>query len=291
MKYIFDTCSIIGVGLIGGSIGLGLKKSKLVNKVIGVGYRQESLKTAIRKGAVDYGTTDIKKGVSSSDLVVVATPVSLIPQKLKEAIPHLKNGAIITDVGSTKCFILQEFKNLFSDQGLKKKSDFNFIGGHPIAGSENTGVENATSNLFDRSICVLTPTKSYSKLALEKLSNMWELLGAAVISMTAEKHDKILASTSHLPQLIAFSLANIIEEDQWKFSGGGLKDMTRIASSDPNLWIDICSQNKNNIVQTIDLFINELSIIRDELLKDGSTKLKKRFDNARNKRNAFYGYD
>lgn len=291
MKYIFNTCSIIGVGLIGGSIGLGLKKSKLVNKVIGVGYRQKSINSAVKKGAVDYGTTDLKKGVSGSDLVVVATPVSLIPQKLKEAIPHLKNDAIVTDVGSTKYFILQEVNNLLSGLGLEKKSGINFIGGHPIAGSENTGVEYSTANLFDRSICVLTPTKSNSKLALGKLSNMWESLGATVINMTAEKHDKILARTSHLPQLIAFSLANIIKEEQWQFSGGGLKDMTRIASSDPNLWMDICTQNKNNIAQTIDLFIKELSIIRNELVKNDNTKLKKRFDNSRNKRNAFYGYD
>ena len=291
MKYIFDTCSIIGVGLIGGSIGLGLKKSKLVNKVIGVGYRQKSIKAAIRKSAIDYGTTDMKKGISGSDLVIIATPVSLIPQKLKEAIPYLKNDAIVTDVGSTKCFILQEFKNILSGFGLKKKKCFSFIGGHPIAGSEYTGVEFSTANLFHNSICVLTPTKSYSKLALGKLSNIWESLGATVINMTAENHDKILARTSHLPQLVAFSLANIIKENQWPFSGGGLKDVTRIASSDPDLWIDICHQNKGNIVQTIDLFIKELSIIKNKLVNDDNKNLRKRFNNARRKRNEFYGCD
>lgn len=288
MKHIFNTCAIIGPGLIGGSIGLGLKKNRLVKKVIGVGHRQKSINNAIEIGAIDNGTTVIAKGVSGADLVIIATPVSLIPRKLEQTIPYLKKGALLTDVGSAKDFILQKFKDIITNQGLKKKHHFNFIGGHPIAGSENRGVEHARSDLFTNSICVLTPTRSDSKLCIKNLSYMWKSLGSTVITMTAEKHDAILSRTSHLPQLIAFSMANIIKADQWKFSGGGLKDITRIASSDPNLWVDICNQNQNNIVHAIDLFIKELSLLRNELETNNNAKLLRRFDKARENRNSYY---
>ncbi|MGR3318496.1 MAG: prephenate dehydrogenase [Candidatus Anammoxibacter sp.] len=288
MKNIFDTCAIIGPGLIGGSIGLGLKRNKLVKRVIGIGYRQKSISDAIKKGAIDKGTTDIADGVSDADLVIIATPVSLIPQKLREVVAFLKEGALLTDVGSTKRFILNEFKNSLPKSSIKKKKRFNFIGGHPIAGSENRGVEHATSELFVGSICVLTPTKTNSKSCIRDLSNMWKSLGSTVITMTAEQHDRILAKTSHLPQLAAFAMSNIIKDDQWKFSAGGLKDLTRIASSDPNLWLDICNQNQTNIVQAIDLYIKELSLIRDELAVNDNAKLLRRFAKARKKRDSFY---
>ncbi|MGR3179233.1 MAG: prephenate dehydrogenase [Candidatus Anammoxibacter sp.] len=288
MKNIFDTCAIIGPGLIGGSIGLGLKRKRLVKRVIGIGHRQRSINEAVKKGAIDKGTTDVADGVADADLVIIATPVSLIPQKLREVSTFLKEGALLTDVGSTKQFILNEFKNSLQKSSIKKKTHFSFIGGHPIAGSENKGVKHATPELFAGSICVLTPTKTDSKSCIRNLSNMWKALGATVITMTAEQHDKILSRTSHLPQLMAFAMSNIIKDDQWKFSGGGLKDITRIASSDPDLWLDICNQNQTNIVHAIDLYIKELLLIRDELAANDNAKLLRRFDKARKKRDSFY---
>ncbi|MGR3221223.1 MAG: prephenate dehydrogenase [Candidatus Anammoxibacter sp.] len=288
MKSIFDTCAIIGPGLIGGSIGLGLKSRGLVKKVIGVGHRQKSIREAIKKGAIDEGTTDVAAGVSDADLVIIATQVSLIPQKLREVVGLLKNGALLTDVGSTKRFILDEFKNSLPKPSAKNKLRFDFIGSHPIAGSENSGVGHATPKLFEGSICVLTPTKTDNKSCIKNLTNMWKALGSKVITMTAEQHDKILAKTSHLPQLMAFAMSNIIKDDQWKYSGGGLKDITRIASSDPGLWLDICNQNQTNIVDAIDTYIKELSLIRGELASKDNAKLLRRFGKAREKRDSFY---
>ena len=288
MNYIFNTCAIIGVGLIGGSIGLGLKKLNLVERVIGIGRRQESINAAVSNGAVDYGTTDIKNGVQDADIVIAATPVSLIARNLKSAIPYLKDGALITDVGSTKNFILQELKDATTNINGKTDDCFEFIGAHPIAGSENKGVEHAVSDLFANSICVLTPTESNSESGINKLTKMWELLGAKVVSMKPEEHDAILARTSHLPQVLAFAIANIIENDQWKFSAGGLRDLTRIAASDPDLWIDICEQNRSNIIDAIDLYIEELTSMRNDLSACNDDQLKETFSNARKQRNDFY---
>ncbi len=288
MNYIFNTCAIIGPGLIGGSIGLGLKKLNLVERIIGIGRRQESINAAVNIGAIDSGTMDIRNGVQDADIVIAATPVSLITQNLKSAIPYLKKGALITDVGSTKSFILQELKDATLNSGAKTNDCFEFIGAHPIAGSENKGAEYAESDLFVNSICVLTPTESNSKSGIDKLTKMWKLLGAKVISMRPEEHDAILARTSHLPQVLAYAIANIIENEQWKFSAGGLKDLTRIAASDPNLWIDICGQNRSNIINSIDLFIKELSRISSNLSSCNDDQLKEIFANARKHRNAYY---
>lgn len=288
MKCLFDTCIIVGPGLIGASIGLGLKKQRAVNKVVGIGHRQESIDAAVKRRAIDEGSLDISNGVYDADLAIIATPVSLIPQKIKAIVPHLKDGTILTDVGSAKSFIMKEFENMCSDQTIDKNVHINFIGGHPIAGSENRGVEFADPDLFVNSICVLTPGAVSSKASIKKLTDMWELLGCNVLTMPPEEHDAILATTSHLPQIAAFTIANTIKDNHWKFSGGGLKDITRIASSDPTLWLDICNQNQTNIVHAIDLFIKELSGIKDALQKNDQSEILRIFKNAKDKRDGFY---
>jgi len=285
---IFDSCVIIGPGLIGGSIGLGLKHNNLVNRVIGVGYRQESIDLAIKQGAIDHGVLEITEEVLNADLIIVATPVSLIPQKFKEIIPHLKSDTIITDVGSTKSSILDEFDKIYAESGIDKSLQIDFIGGHPIAGSENTGVEFAKLDLFVDSICVLTPTKMNQKSSINKLTQMWQTLGAGVINMSADEHDAILAETSHLPQLIAFSVANTIKTANWKFSGGGLRDLTRIASSDPRLWKDICFQNKDNIIKSIDQFTKELLSVKNALNENKQDQILELFRSAKHNHDGYY---
>lgn len=288
MNRIFDSCVIIGPGLIGGSIGLGLKHYNLVNRVIGVGYRQESIDLAINQGAIDHGVLEITEEVLNADLIIIATPVSLIPQKLKEIIPHLKGDTVITDVGSTKSSILDEFDKIYAESGIDKRLQIDFIGGHPIAGSENTGVEFAKLDLFVDSICVLTPTKMSQKSSIDKLTEMWQTLGAGVINMSAEEHDAILAETSHLPQLVAFSIANTIKAAHWKFSGGGLRDLTRIASSDPRLWKDICFQNKDNIIKSIDQFTKELLSLKNALNENNQDQILELFRSAKQNHDSYY---
>ena len=288
MKKIFDTCAIIGAGLIGGSIGLGLKQKSLVKKVVGVGYRQTSIDKAVKSGAIDCGVLNITDDVLDSDIIIIATPVSMIPLKFKEIIPRLNSDTIITDVGSTKQSILNEFNKIYAESGIDKSNQICFIGAHPIAGSENSGVEYAVPDLFADSICVITPSNQNSESAVDRLTTMWQALGANVIKMSAEEHDAILSTTSHLPQMIAFSVANTIKKEHWKFSGGGLRDLTRIASSDPKLWQDVSQQNSNNIVKSIDLFINELLQVRDAIKENRQDEILQLFKSAQSNHDAFY---
>lgn len=287
-KIIFDTITIIGPGLIGGSIGLGLKKNRLVKTVFGIGHNQSSITKAIESGAIDKGSLEIGEGLSDSDAVIISTPVSIIPKIFEKIIPYLKADTIITDVGSVKGFIASEFERLISRSVINKKEMPIFIGGHPIAGSEKRGVEYARPDLFIGSLCVLTPTNSDNEGRVKKLSSMWESLGSNVAIMSPEEHDTILAITSHLPQLAAFGIANLIKDDYWRFSGGGLKDMTRIASSDPNLWLDICEQNRNNVIYAIESFIKELLQFHTALKTDNKAELLTRFKKAKENRDKFY---
>ncbi len=288
VKKIFDTCAIIGPGLIGGSIGLGLKQKNLVGKVIGVGYRQASIDNAIKLGAIDCGFLNITDEVLQADLIIIATPVSMIPLKFKEIVPRLNSDTIITDVGSTKQSILDEFNKIYAESEIDKSKQICFIGAHPIAGSENSGVDYAVPDLFANSICVLTPSNQENESFVDRLEEMWQTLGSDVIKMSAEEHDGILSSTSHLPQVIAFSVANTIKKEHWKFSGGGLKDLTRIASSDPKLWQDICTQNSDNIVKSIDLFIHELLQVRDAIKENRNDEILEVFKRAKNNHDGYY---
>ncbi len=288
MNNIFDTCAIIGTGLIGASIGIGVKENGTVKRVVGIGRNQTTIDTALRRGTIDFGTLSVEEGVTGADIVIIGTPVSMIPGKIKEAIPHLKDGAILTDAGSTKTAIMREFNEMYAGLSANNNVHINFIGGHPIAGSEKKGPEYADPSLYEGSICVLTPSGSCDDTALAKLNEFWTRLGANVIVMPPEKHDEILSITSHLPQLAAYALTNIVQPDQWKFSGGGLKDCTRIASSDPKMWADICGQNEANISASIDLMIKELSGVKDALKMKDWNKLEDYFAAARDNRDAFY---
>lgn len=286
MKNIFDTCAIIGPGLIGGSIGMGLKQRNLVKRVIGVGHRQSSIDLAIKKGAIDHGFLSITDEALEAEIVIIATSVSMIPEKLNEIIPRLNRDTIITDVGSTKHYIQNEFSRILKESN--NKHHIEFLGAHPIAGSEKSGVEYADPDLFKDHFCVLTPTDQNSEAAKSKLSKMWLALGSKVKVLSTEEHDVILSNTSHLPQMVSVAVTNTVEEDTWELSGGGLKDVTRIAASDPGLWKAICNQNRENIIKSIDLFVNELSIIRDVLEKNDQDKILEIFESAKQKRERLY---
>ncbi len=212
----------------------------------------------------------------------------MIPLKFKEIVPRLNSDMIITDVGSTKQSILDEFNKIYAESEIDKSNHLCFIGAHPIAGSENSGVDYAVPDLFVNSICVLTPSNQNSESSVSRLEEMWQALGSDVIKMSAEDHDGILSTTSHLPQMIAFSVANTIKKDHWKFSGGGLKDLTRIASSDPKLWQDVCSQNSDNIVKSIDLFIHELLQVRDSIKENRQDDILEFFRNAKSNHDGYY---
>ncbi|MFA5779313.1 MAG: prephenate dehydrogenase [Elusimicrobiota bacterium] len=273
--------SIIGVGLIGGSIGLALKNSKLkVKKVIGIGRNLKRLKLAKKIGAVDEVTIDIKEGVKNADIVFVCLPVGLIAQTIKNIFPYCKKGAIITDVGSVKRPIVNGIEKFLNTCHLQL--NINFIGGHPIAGSEKTSVKYASKDLFKNAVVVLTPTNKTDKKSLDIVKKLWEKMKAKVKIMPPASHDKILSMTSHLSHAVAFALVN--SADNFEFAGNGFKDTTRIASSDPEMWADIIFNNRTNVRTAIRKFKKELSKIENAKTKEELAKI---FRKAKEKRDYY----
>lgn len=271
--------SIIGVGLIGGSIGLALKKSELkVKKVIGIGRNLKRLKLAKKIGAVDEITTDINKGVKNADIVFVCLPVGLIAKTIKSIFPYCKKGTLITDVGSVKEPIVKEVEDFLSTSYSLLPTPY-FVGGHPIAGSEKTSVKYASKDLFKNVVVVLTPTKKTNKKSFDVIKKLWEKMKARVKSMPPTRHDKILSMTSHLPHAIAFALVNSV--DNFEFAGNGFKDTTRIASSDPEIWADVIFNNRTNVRLAIAKFKKELSKIENAKSKKELTNI---FEKAKTKR-------
>jgi len=245
----FNKIAIVGVGLIGGSIGLAVKKRRLAGSVAGVFRRKSTLKKALKRGAVTVATMDIVKGIKDADLVIIASPVRSIPGLAKEVLKHAKRGAIITDVGSTKAWITKEIAG-----ALKRRKDVSFVGSHPMAGSEHAGVEFARHDLLEGSPCIVTKDRLTDKRALRKVAAFWASLGAKVSVMTPDEHDRSVSLVSHLPHLVAFNLALAVPGKDLKYSAEGFKDTTRIASSDPELWADILLSNRVHILKSAALF-------------------------------------
>ncbi|MDR4509231.1 MAG: prephenate dehydrogenase [Candidatus Brocadiaceae bacterium] len=269
----FETVCIIGPGLIGGSIGLGLKKRNLTKKVIGVGHKTSTIKDALKIGAIDVGNLSAENAVKEADIIILATSVNKIVEIARHVIPYMKRRAILTDVGSTKSYIVEQITS-----NIRK--DIAFVGAHPIAGSEKKGINHASPNLFEGCTCFVTPFRNH-KSDLKTISDLWHCVGAKVRRITPERHDEILASVSHLPHLIASCLINIIKEKDIIYGASGLKDTTRIASGDPELWRDIFDQNHKNMIKSIDLFIKELSRFRNDILQKNNAMIFDRLKNAK----------
>jgi len=271
--------SIVGVGLIGGSLGLALKEKNPNFKITGID-KPEIIKKAIARGAIDEGTINLEEGVKEANIIIIATPVKTILNLLTQIDPFLKKGCIVTDVGSTKRQIVKR-----ADKVLSK--DIFFIGGHPMAGSEEYGVESANPHLFQDKTYILTPTPKSNLLALEKTFLLIRMVGAKKLILDPLEHDRIVGAMSHLPQIIAISLINTIGElslrgdnnNYFKAIGEGFKDMTRIASSPYKIWEDICNTNQENILEMIQKFRNYLDVIEEKLKNDPSS-LKEEFQKA-----------
>jgi prephenate dehydrogenase len=264
--YLFRRVTIIGVGLIGGSLGLALKKNRLAREVIGLSQKQTTLAVAQKIGAIDQGYHDVRKAVSESDLVVLSTPVSIIVGMLPQIGPHLRRNCVVTDVGSAKLAIISAAKNTLPLPHL-------FVGSHPLAGSEKTGVQHANADLFQGSKCIITPTAETNRTALERIRRLWVGVGATVKQMTPEEHDRVVAYISHLPHVLAYSLMEAIPSEFLEYAAQGLKDTTRIASSSPQMWNDICLGNSRNIIPSIDDFVKTLAALRKCIATNDSKNL------------------
>jgi len=274
---IFRRATIVGVGLIGGSLGLAMKKFGLAKEVIGLSHRQSSLVQAINVKAIDAGYVDVKQAIRNADLVVLATPVSSIIKLLTTINPYLKRGCIVTDVGSSKAEIVDVSESVLTNPGL-------FIGGHPLSGSEKKGIEFASDSLFEGGSCILTPTNKTNQVAKEKVKYLWTKIGCKVSLLTPEEHDDALAYVSHLPHLLAFGLMESVPEKYLEYSTQGIKDLTRIAASPPKMWNDILLSNKKNVVKSLDEFVGRLAIFRKALIDRDQKTLNFHFTKAKEKR-------
>ena len=268
-EYMFQQVTIIGVGLLGGSLGLVLKEQGLAKTIVGIGRRQVNLELAVQVGAIDRFTSEAHEAVRDSDLIVLATPVDTYVSHVQRWGQYVPSGTIVSDVGSVK-------GQLVFDVEAALPSTAWFVGAHPIAGKEKSGVAHATSKLFDGARCIVTPTPHTNAGALTKIRCLWEKAGSTVLSMDPMVHDWVLGAVSHLPHIAAFSLMHALQDLQEKtpealslldFSGGGLRDTTRIAASSPEMWRDICLANRENLLIMVEQYITQLEAFK-QLLND-----------------------
>ncbi len=257
----YDTVAIVGVGLIGGSIGLALRERKLARQVIGIGRRQTSLDAARKIGAIHQGVTTLAAGVAEAQLLVVATPVDTIAERVIQAAAVAPPGCLITDAGSTKATIVA-----LVDAGLAhRRSGPRFVGSHPLAGDHRTGPEHARADMFDGRTVVVTPTEHTRPAAVTEASGFWQSLGANVVTMSPEKHDAALAMTSHLPHLVAIALASATPQEFLQLTASGWRDTTRIAGADPKLWQPIFASNRERVLDALDVLSKKIEGLRDAL--------------------------
>ncbi len=278
--------TIVGVGLIGGSLALSWKARGVVSEVVGVARREESIAEAQEVGAVDHGTLSLAEGVKDADVVVVATPVRTIVSTALSIKRHLKPGAVVTDVGSTKAWLCHEIWRHYRTDAL-------FIGGHPMAGSERAGVTAADPYLFQNAPYILVPSQvesPHQRIAVETLERLASATGAIPLIMSAQEHDAIVATVSHLPHLVAASLVNTASARSEEYTrllqlaAGGFRDTTRVASGPEAVWTDICRTNAQPIKESIRAFIAELERLEAAVCNEDDDALGSLLSRARSTR-------
>jgi prephenate dehydrogenase len=279
----FRKITIIGVGLLGGSIGLAARKRRVAKEIAGYARREKTIAESEKIGALDYATTDLLAAVSNADLVILCTPLAQMRALTEQFLPALKRGTIVTDVGSVKADVVRELESLV------KKAGAHFVGGHPMAGGEKMGVLAARADLYENAVCVVTPTKNSNVAAVRKLEQFWKSLGTWTLRLDAAKHDSIVSRTSHLPHVTAAALASLVLDPKQPSSNSGLcatgfRDTTRIASGSPEMWRDIALANRKNISQSVDAFVGELKKFQAVLKKGDAKAVEKFFATAKERR-------
>ena len=282
----FRKITIVGVGLLGGSLGLAIKRRRLADEVAGFVRRAGSIDECKKAKAVDFCTRDLKGAVADADLIVLCTPLAQMLPLLKEMLPAVKRGAIITDVGSVKTTVVKDLESLTAKAGA------HFIGSHPMAGAEKTGVAAARADLFANAVCVVTPTKRSNRVALSQTEQFWKTVGARVLRLAPELHDELVSRSSHLPHVTAATLANLVldpahSEFQPMLCANGFRDTTRIASGSPEMWRDIAMANRKNLGKALGTFIHDLKKVQSILLKGDYAAAENFFKLANHRRDAW----
>ena len=265
---LFRKITIIGVGLLGGSLGLAARQRQLAGEVAGHVRRSATLTECEAVGALDYGTTDLLAAVSDADLVILCTPLAQMRPLTEQLLPALKRGAIVTDVGSVKAGVVRDL------EALVAKAGGHFIGAHPMAGGEKAGVAAARADLYDGAVNIITPTKKTHVPSLRKLEKFWRALGARILRMDAAEHDRLVSRSSHLPHVLAASLARVVlnprlPKSQAALCATGFRDTSRIASGSTEMWRDIVLANRKNVSRAVADLTAELNRFQT-VLKSGN---------------------
>lgn len=277
--------AIIGVGLIGGSLAIALREAGKVGYIVGCGRGKANLEKAVELGVIDDFTHDVAEAVTDADLVFVAVPLGAMKTVFENMQGHLKADAIVTDGGSAKACVIQDWVDVFGN-------DRQFVAGHPIAGTENSGVEAALPDLYQNRRVILTPTDTVDPKAVEQVESLWHTCGSEVTKMSVELHDQVLAATSHLPHVLAFGLVDTLDklethDEIFKYAAGGFRDFSRIASSNPVMWRDICLANSEALTPVLDSFIEDLQNLSSLIKSQDGDALLEVFQDAKQARDSY----
>jgi prephenate dehydrogenase len=278
--------ALIGVGLLGGSLGMALRKRKLAKRVVGFVRRPQSLRECERAGAVDEGTTDFASAIKGADLIIFCTPLSGMRVQAKQLKGLIEPGAVVTDVGSVKGSVVRELEALVARAGGA------FVGSHPMAGAEKSGVSAARPDLFQDAVCVVTPTRKTDRAALGKVERLWRDIGSCVLRLSPAQHDEMVSRTSHLPHLVAAGLAHRVLDptaprQQSQLCANGFRDTTRIASGSPEMWRDIAMANRASIGRALRNFIRDLENIRTLVARGNAKEIERFLVKAKQRRDSW----
>lgn len=281
---------VIGVGLIGGSFALALKKAKAVKHVVGVGRSRKNLAAALKMRIIDEAVADARRAVADADLVLLAMPVGQTAEVMARIAPHLPQHAVVTDGGSTKQDVVADARRFLGAHFPR------FVPAHPIAGTENSGAAAAMADLYRGKNVIITPQPETTARALRLVRMAWQRCGARIVRLEAQEHDAIFAAVSHLPHVVAFALVNALArrpdaKKLFGFSAGGLRDTVRIAGSSPEMWRDICMANRDDLLAVLDDFEDELESVRSAIESGDGATLGRMFDHARTARNKWLKRD
>ena len=289
MRAVFcEKLTLVGVGLLGGSLGLAVRRQGLAGRVEGYVRRTASVAECERAGAVDRATTDLAEAVRDADFIVVCTPLAQMRELVGRALPAIKRGAVLTDVGSVKHGLVEDFAR------LAKRAGAHYVGSNPMAGAEKSGVAHARADLFTDAVCVITPTRTSSPLAVGRVRRFWRGVGGRVVELAPSQHDRLVSRSSHLPHVVAVTLVNQVlrpgrAEAEGALCANGFRDSTRIASGSPEMWRDIVLANRVQLSRSLREFMTELGAFVAAIRAQDADKVSGYFERAKAWRDAWVG--
>lgn len=280
---LFNQVTLIGAGLLGGSLGLALQKHGLTKRVVAYVRRAGSVSEALSLKIATAATQDLAEAVREADLVIITTPIAQMKPLAETLLPAMRSGAIVTDVGSVKATVVEALEPMFATRGI------HFVGSHPMAGGEKIGMAHARADLFENAVSVITPTAATSPSALRSVDELWKGVGCNTLLMSPERHDDLVSRSSHLPHVVAAELASYVlspahSKEQAQLCAGGFRDTTRVASGSPEMWRDICMANQKNLTRVLGVFIESLQEFQHTLATGDAAGVEEFFHKAKERR-------